>query len=461
MNSKLARLLFASVSCSVLFHSAERAYALPELDIQKSVVVDGVTVNFVPDSSDPNLYYYRPDNLELSKDGAGNLRFGFHHWGITNTEPTRGTGGNITFTIQPSWNRDLIAKATVELKKANPQAILAVIPVEKSYFDVIMANSFVSDATYITPPPLLGSYEIKYAQALKDMGIAVDKNNLGEQPKTVLESVSGAGGTESQAFTIDLNDLGGRLSVSTPGEKSQANYLGVRYRYLVKGVTPKFRAELKVNWKKTFEHFHASFGGGYWFWSASQVIDIQSMKQDGAIELTIVEGAVDEKSETLINSVFESLVNARINGTGMFAPQLKPSELGGGGGGGASGFGWSFNASSSFQKLTEEVNQTFIIDKQDITQRAFSVGASFGLLCKPGNTSDYFVNLSQPSKPCPSDADIADMLIRISNCWTNHREQLEFAKNQSENVRKAIEEQVIRICSGPKGVNLANYFSVN
>ena len=82
----------------------------------------------------------------------------------------------------------------------------------------------------------------------------------------------------------------------------QGNYFGTRYRFMVKGVTPKFRAELTVHWRKTYEHFNATFGASYWFSSATQAIDIQKMKTDGSIELKIVSGAVDDKNETLLHN---------------------------------------------------------------------------------------------------------------------------------------------------------------
>src|ERR1700720_659404 len=109
------------------------ANALPELDLQTSVVVDGVTVNFVPDSANPNLFYFLPTAMELAPDIGGGVKFGFHHWGITKADPLHGVGGNVTFTIQPSWDKSLIAKATDELRKSKPQAVISVIPIEKSY----------------------------------------------------------------------------------------------------------------------------------------------------------------------------------------------------------------------------------------------------------------------------------------------------------------------------------------
>jgi hypothetical protein len=444
-----------------LLYGAPEANALPELDLQTSVVVDGVTVNFFPDSPNPNLFYFMPTTMELAPDVGGGLKFGFHHWGITKADPLHGVGGNATFTIQPSWDKALIAKATAELRKTKPQAVVSVIPIEKSYWDLVVANSFANDPTYVKPSLLLDDLTIKYSQTLKDLGITATVDQLGDQAKNVLESIAGAGGTGPQAFSVDLNDLGGRLSAATPGARTQANYLGARYRFMVKGVTPKFRAELTVHWRKTYEHFRATVSGGYWFVSGSNTVDIQSMRTDGSIELKITAGAVDEKNETLLDTIFQTLVSARINGTGMFTPELRPSDVGGGGGNPVTSFiGWGFNENSGFQRLDESVSQTFIIDKQNIQERAYSIGSTFGLLCKPGSTSDYFVNLSQPSKPCPDDNDIDQMFARINVCWDNHKSQLDYAKTQSPQVRDAIEKQVIRICSGPSNMKLNTFFSV-
>jgi hypothetical protein len=408
--------------------SANLAFALPELDLVKSISIDGKQIQYMPDSADPNAFYFVPDSLEISKDSAGNLRFGFQHWGITKKD-NEGVGGNFTFTVRPSWDTELVEKATIELrnKLGNQNASLAVVPIEKSYFDVAMTNNFASDATYITPPTLLDDYTIKYSTTLKDLGITPKALAGQDEPTNVLESVSGAGGNSTQAFTIPLTSLGGRLSNATPNEKGgEAGFLVVRYRFMVKGVTPKFRAELRVHWKKAYEHFHAQFGGGYWFWRSSHVVDIQSMSQDGSIELKIVSGAVDDKNETLIDSVFQSLVNARINGTGMFAPQLKPGSVGGEQSGGGSFFGWSVNSNSSFQKLSESVEQLFIIDKQSIQHRAFAIGAAFGPLCT--THKDQFVNLSEGSKPCPNDDDIDKLIKRSETCVDDFKSKLVEAK---------------------------------
>lgn len=419
------------------------ALALPELDTMLSMSLDGKQIQYMRDDTNPNAYYFLPNDLVVVRDAQG-LRFGFQHWGIT-AEDTEGVGGNLSFTVRPSWDADLVDKAQKELQKNNPSATLAVVPIEKSYFDVVMTGNFASDKTYVVPPMLLDDYAIKYSTTLKDLGITLDGAAGADQTKNVLESLAGSGGDGPQAFAIPLTNLGGRLSANTPDTTSeQAGFLVVRYRYMVKGVTPKFRAELRVHYRKTFEHFRARFGGGGWFWRSSHVVDLQTMKQDGSIELKVVTGAVDDKNETLIDSVFQTLVNARINGTGMFAPQLRPAAMGDGQDQGiGSFFGWSFNSSSAFQKLDESVDQVFIIDKQNIQHRAFSIGTSLGPLC--ASNKDKFQNLTEPSKPCITDADIRGMVERADTCVDRFLDQAQRAKAVDpalfEIVRKRIDKR--------------------
>jgi hypothetical protein len=420
---RIGLLVYATIS---LFAAANPCLALPELDSMLSLSVDGKQVQYMRDDTNPNAYYFLPNDLIVMRDDQG-LRFGFQHWGIT-AEDTEGVGGNFAFTVRPSWDEDLMDKAQKELQKSNASATLSAVPIEKSYFDVIMTGNFATDKAYVVPPALLDDYTIKYSTTLKDLGITLDGAAGADKTKNVLESVMGSGGDGPQGFTISLTNLGGRLSAETPNVTAdQAGFLVVRYRYMVKGVTPKFRAELRVHYRKTFEHFRAKFGGGGWFWRSSHVVDLQTMKQDGSIELKVVTGAVDDKNETLIDSVFQSLVNARINGTGMFAPQLRPAAMGGGDDQGlGSFFGWSFNSSSAFQKLDESVDQVFIIDKQNIQHRAFSIGTSLGPLCS--SNKDKFQNLTQPSKPCITDADIEGMISRSRGCIKSYLDEAKQAK---------------------------------
>lgn len=444
LSRAFAGALFAN---AIIFPGA--ATALPELDNPRAFLIDGQTLEVVTDSDDANAFYFFPQSIELARDQNGDIRFGLQHWGIS-ARDDQGSGGNLTFTVVPTWNKDLVAKALEQLKAENPNASLAVIPIVKSYFDIIMTSSFATDATYVKPPILFDDYTIKYSSTMKDLGVTLDGVDLNDPTKYVLESVSGGTGVGEQAFTARLTQLGGRLSAETPAtDIGDADFFGVRFRYMVKGVTPRFKAKLSVNWKKTFEHFHARAGGGGWFWKSSHVVDIQDMKQTGSITLEVLSGAVDDKNETLIDTIFDTLVNARINGTGMFQPQLRPAAVGGGGDNPiGSIFGWSFNSNSFFQKLTEEVTQDFVIDKQNIQHRAYSLGGSFGMLCT--NNRDKFMNLSEPSKSCVTGEDIAALRDRLKTCWEEVKPQLEIAKDPATlpAVKEAIENQAINYCAG-------------
>ena len=89
-------------------------------------------------------------------------------------------------------------------------------------------------------------------------------------------------------------------------------------------------------------------------------------------------------------------------------------------------FGWSFNSNSFFQQLSEEVNQSFVIDKQNIQHRSFAIGADFGPLCTV--YPDQFVNLSEPDKPCATSDDIANLLTRVRACVKGYEQDLIDAK---------------------------------
>lgn len=407
----------ATATCILLL--ASKAYALPEIDEPMTLSGGGSTIEVVPDSDDPNKYYIFPTGLEFTRDGDGIPNASFQHWGISKPDQ-EGSGANITFGVKPVFDIDSRDKVLEVLREANPNISIAQIPIERSYYDVVITDNFVSDPTYITPARLIDTYtkdNIKYMSSLAEQGIQVTDFGGEPVPPNVVESIQGGPGTAPFATTFKITSLGGRLAGEFNPEVASQEFFTVRYRYMVKGVTPKFRVELKVNWKKTFEHFQARFGGGFWFWKSSHVVDIQEMKQSGAIELKITDGGIDEGTQALVDKVFETLVNARINGSGMFAPQLKPGiGATAAGSPGGSIFGWSFNSNSSFQKLTEEVSQDFIIDSRDIVSRSYSLGTPFGLQCT--TYPQKFQNLTDPGEPCLTPDMIEAARKRVLTCIT-------------------------------------------
>lgn len=439
------------LTVAVICVQAMSAYALPLIDEPTSLSGGGATIDVVPDSENPDKYYMHPIDIEFTKDEQGVPRATMAHWGISKADQ-QGAGANITFSIRPVFddeNRKLVEEA---LRETRPNISISRMPIERSYWDVVMTDNFANDPTYVQPARLIDSYtkdSIQYMAALAEQGIQVDFAANEPAVPNVLESVIGGPGDAPFATTVKLTGLAGRLAGESQPNVSSQEFFAVRYRYMVKGVTPKFRVELKVNWKKTFEHFQARVGGGFWFWRSSHVIDIQEMKQSGAIELKITDGGIDESTQALVDKVFETLVNARINGQGMFAPQLKPG-INAATAGGSSGsiFGWSFNSNSSFQKLTEEVNQDFIIDSRDIVSRSYALGAPFGNQCS--NHPEKFQNLTEPSKPCLTDEMVEAAATRWDDCLTNTETRAKIAQAETlpEPLRSAILDQIVKFCVG-------------
>ncbi|MFZ7094466.1 hypothetical protein [Primorskyibacter sp. 2E233] len=435
-----------AVACTALL--ASQAAALPEIDEPTSLSGGGATIEVVPDSEDPNKFYIFPIGLEFTRDGDGIPNASFQHWGISKPDQ-EGSGANITFGIKPVFDVETRDKVLEALHQNNPSISIAQIPIERSYYDVVITDNFASDPTYVTPAQLIDTYtkdNIKYMASLGEQGIQV--TNFGAEPvaPNVLESIQGGPGNAPFATTFKLSSLAGRLAGEFNPEVESQEFFAVRYRYMVRGVTPKFRVELKVNWKKTFEHFQARFGGGFWFWRSSHVVDIQEMKQSGAIELKITDGGIDESTQALVDKVFETLVNARINGSGMFAPQLKPGiGATAAGSPGGSIFGWSFNSNSSFQKLTEEVNQDFIIDSRDIVSRSYSLGIPFGLQCT--SFPQKFQNLSDPGEPCLTPEMIESARTRVLTCISKDiAEEWAAAEALSEPFRTRQLERLEKFC---------------
>lgn len=438
-----ATVLIAAVSLACV----QQAVALPQLDEQVSLSAGGFTLDVLPDSENDKQFYMHPIALEFVKDGNGVPQATFHHWGISKPDQ-EGAGANITFAVRPVFNDE----ARDAILENRPDISIAKMPIERSYYDVIITDNFASDPTYVQPAQLIDTYtkeNIRYLASLAEQGIQVLPEAGQPAVPNVLESIQGGPSDAAFATSFKLTSLGGRLAGDTAPEVASQEFFAIRYRYMVRGLTPRFRAELKVNWKKTFEHFQARFGGGFWFWRSSHVVDIQEMKQSGAIELNITDGGIDEETQALVDKVFETLVNARINGSGMFAPQLKPGITAAtASGSSGSFFGWSFNTNSSFQKLTEEVTQTFVIDSRDIVSRSFALGSPFGVQCS--SHPEKFQNLSEPSKPCLTDEMVAAATERWRACLNDEdiRDDIATAQTFPEPLRSRLIEQAMAFCGG-------------
>src|SRR5438552_8869527 len=153
--SRPASIVFASILCMT------KTFGLPTLDETKSLTVNGQSIDVVPDDVDTARFYFFPSTINIeTKNNAP--QFSFYHHGITKAD-LEGAGATVNITVKPDWVHSFIDSVIAELKKSNPNASLSVIPIEKSYFDIVISNSFVSAKTPAPQPAiLLDDFTIKY-----------------------------------------------------------------------------------------------------------------------------------------------------------------------------------------------------------------------------------------------------------------------------------------------------------
>jgi hypothetical protein len=329
-----------------------RADAYPILDaVQGLPFPELITV--YPDEVNKNLYYFVPTTMALVTNDDGSVALGVSYWGLTGKDED-GAGANLTFSVRPAVDEEKLTHIADEVKKRNPAAEFAFPPLVSSSVDAILSGAFH------------------------------DKNQDTTQPTHV------TGGTvdATQAFSISLTRIGGRAFAN--GTSDKLNVLAARYTYKILGIEKRLHARITVNQRRIYDHFKVSGGGSAWFGMVSSywAADWQKLTEDGSIKIDILEGG-EQDSDAYMLEVFKALVNAKVSGEGMFKPELKPGDIGGGSGQ-SSTMGWGFSVSSAWQHLDENKTFTFEIDKQKLGEREFQVGMSFAAVCAkyPDNFQD-------------------------------------------------------------------------
>ncbi len=316
-------------------------------------------VTVYPDNSDPNLYYFVPTSVALVREGE-DVRLGVQYWGLTGSDPA-GVGAALTFSVEPAYDNVKVDEVAEHLKTVNKDARFAFPALTKSKMEVVLNGAFFPDKQDTTKP-------------MSTKGGTVDA---------------------TQAFSIALNGVGARAFAQGVAEDSDV--LGARYTYSFLGIEKRLHAEITANYKKIYTHFSTAGSGSAWWgmakanWSA----DWQKLRQNESIVVRILEGGETDTDEYMLE-VFKSLVNAQINGQGIFKPILKPANLSAKPE--AQKFGWGFSASTAWEKIDEEKNLKFVIDKQKLGEREFQVGLTFAAVC--ARYPDSFADLTTIGNQC-------------------------------------------------------------
>ena len=338
-------------------------------------------ITVYPDDSDPNLYYFVPTSLsfvyEQKSDGTQRPRLGVQYWGITGPDPD-GAGANLAFSVQPTIDATKVKQVATQLTKANPHARYAFPTLVKSRMDVILNGQFVAD----------------------------------NQDKSSPTSAAGGTVDATQGFAIGLTRIGARAFAQ--GVAPDSDVLAARYTYTFTGVAKRLHAKITIYDRRVYDHFKTSGSASAWYGmvQTSWAADWQKLTADGSIKLEYLQGG-DTELDNYMLEVFKIIVNAKINGQGIFKPELQP--------GGANPaapearpFGWGFAASAAWEHTDETHNLVIEISKQKLEDRDFSIGLSFNAVC--AKYPDSFADLTIVGNKCIDKNNFTALADGSQNC---------------------------------------------
>jgi hypothetical protein len=341
-------------------------------------------VTVYKDDTDPNLFYFVPSSVTLVYEN-GKPRLGVQYWGLTGPDPD-GAGAALTFSVKPAFDEQRVKDVANKLKEVNPNARFAFPTLIDSSMELILNGQFHNQ----------------------------NQDNF-------VPSVRAGTVDATQVFTVGLSRIGARAFAQ--GVAPDSDVLGARYTFKFTGVAKRLLAEITVFNKRVYDHFKAqATTKGWWgLHRTSWQGDWQNLQSEGSIKVRILQGG-ETDTDAYMLEVFKTLVNARINEQGMFAPKLKPSEL-------AlpaesTNFGWGFSSSAAWEHLEEVTNFKFTIDKRKLEDREFSVGLSFNAVC--AKYPDSFTDLTQLGNKCLDKNAFAVTARETQECI---KSELQFLKD--------------------------------
>lgn len=417
-----------TLPCVIL---CNKAFAIP--DFTKAVgLPEPKSITLYQDNTDSNLYWAPPTTLEYAFQSDGKTPvFSITHYGIKKPSISGGLGAVLTVSVRATIDQKELPDEWTKIKAANPAARVAVIAPDSAYMDLILGSALFDKQAATQVKTSILKEEVEKAEAdpavpagaaegvkpprkivLEDLdGIVVQTDDAITviQDPSIASTTLGAQVGAYQVFAVSLTPDAGAIFATNGGE--EASNFGVRYRYVVSGIRSRLKAEIKVNWARLYEHIHEEAGGGWFAFKGRHAVDIQKLKESGAVTMNIIEGGFESDSDAF-ESIYNLLVKAQINGEGIFKPTLSPTAPPGAPKTDGSFFGWSFSGAWSYQRLEEQKDFTFTIDRQIIGKKSFAVGMAFQGMC--AKYPNLFVAQGVKGPGCIEEADIAGAAQRYA-----------------------------------------------
>lgn len=422
-----------AVGFFVLLGLAKLACAYPVVDAVVGLPYPEL-VTVYPDEADPNLYYFVPTSVEFVRDEAGKPRLGVQHWGFTGPDMGGGMGAALTFSVRPAFDKQKLQAVADAVRAKNPNAKWAAVPMVCSRMEVIINSQFFPENQTITNVTLSpGSGPVTPAPAATTAVLAT-----ADKPVVTLETaattpslctatygqdstIASRGGNADaiQAFSVGLNHIGARAFALKAA--SDQDVLGARYTFVFRGVGKRLHATITVNAKRVYDHFKYESSSSAWWGLVNTrfAVDWQKLTNDGSIKVDFLEGGSSDKDDYMME-VFKALVTAKIAGTGMFQPELKPGGLPGAPE--SSKFGWGFSGGGGWEHLEESNNFVFEIRRQALEERELSAALTFNAVC--GMYPNNFSDLTTPGNTCIDPKLMANLKKKTDKCVADRRVDL-------------------------------------
>jgi hypothetical protein len=361
--------------CVALLAGLGSAQPFLESPVPLPAKFDGVITIF-PDSHNTiqaRRYWLVPSTVRIHRyPQNGDLAFGLVHSGVSRFDPD-GISALLNITIEPYVD----AKTLQDAK------------------DLITQQAKVEGAS--TPPtfsfisPTSTSARLLVAGQYAEWG----------GPNAIVV----AGGTVEAGipFQIKLsNSQDVRALTQTGGPK--AALFGAEFRMKFNGLGSPCEVHLHATFTETYQHMLAHVKASGWFGlvNADLKTEWQSLTQQPWVQLT-EKGCSDQQVQTYhIAQIFDDLINAVNNRTGLFAKQLKANGLPDAPGGGGI-FGWSVNAGGGFESYTDTTDFNIDLVLQDKQEKEIVYGLNFPAGGK--EMEPYVKNLSDSNKPFATSDD--------------------------------------------------------
>jgi hypothetical protein len=399
-----------TIALVVLFGPVLLALPLLEAPVPLPADFDGI-ITIYPDSNNTvqiRRYWLVPSTVRIVRNQDGNLAFGLVHSGVSSFDPD-GINALLNITAQPYIDSKTLqnAKTLVE-EQAKKEGATSV------------TFNFISP-TETAARILVGGQYAKW----------------GEQNALIVKGGIVEAGIPFQVKLDKSFDV--RALTQAGGPK--AALMGVEFRMKFNGQGSPCEIHLVGKFTETYTHVLAVVKASGW-WGLVQgnaKYESQQLQKTPGVSLSI-SGCTQDQVEkyhavTLLDALFTA-VNSR---TGLFAKELKPSGLPDAPGGGGI-WGWSLSAGGGFETYTDTTDFKIDISVADKREQEIVYGLNFPL--GGDELKDYVKNLTDTSKPYPSDADFKAQADQHKKCRTNNKAALVQYKNDGT-ISAVLYEQLI------------------